>query len=107
MRLLVTGGAGYVGGHAVRALLEADHEVVVFDNLVYGHAETVPSSCELIVGDLADRQSLDRVLGSRQFDAVLHFAASSQVGESVANPEKYWLNNVAGTLELLDAMRES
>lgn len=105
MRLLVTGGAGYVGGHAVRVLLEADHQVVVFDNLVYGHAETVPSSCELIVGDLADRPLLDSVLGSRQFDAVLHFAAYAYVGESVTEPAKYWRNNVSGGIELLDAMR--
>src|SRR4051795_12721084 len=80
MQLLVTGGAGYVGGHAVRALLDAGHDVVVFDNLVYGHAETVP--CELVVGDLSDRPALDRVLGGRQFDAVLHFAAYAYVGES-------------------------
>jgi UDP-glucose 4-epimerase len=103
VRLLVTGGAGYVGGHAVRALLEADHEVVVFDNLVYGHAETVP--CELIVGDLADRPLLDSVLGGRRFDAVLHFAAYAYVGESVSEPAKYWRNNVSGGIELLDAMR--
>jgi UDP-glucose 4-epimerase len=103
VRLLVTGGAGYVGGHAVRALLDAGHEVVVFDNLVYGHAETVP--CELVVGDLADRPALDAVLGARQFDAVLHFAAYAFVGESVTEPAKYWRNNVAAGLELLDAMR--
>ena len=103
MRLMVTGGAGYVGGHAVRALLDAGHEVVVFDNLVYGHAETVP--CELVVGDLADRAALDGVLGGRRFDAVLHFAAYAYVGESVTEPAKYWRNNVAAGLELLDAMR--
>ncbi|MCC6179138.1 MAG: UDP-glucose 4-epimerase GalE [Chloroflexi bacterium] len=103
MQLLVTGGAGYVGGHAVRALLDAGHEVVVYDNLVYGHAETVP--CELVVGDLADRPRLDALLGSRRFDAVLHFAAYAYVGESVTEPGKYWRNNVASGLELLDAMR--
>jgi UDP-glucose 4-epimerase len=103
MRLLVTGGAGYVGGHAVRALLDAGHEVVVFDNLVYGHAETVP--CELVVGELADRTSLDSVLGGRKFDAVLHFAAYAYVGESMAEPARYWRNNVAAGVELLDAMR--
>ncbi|MFN8632263.1 MAG: UDP-glucose 4-epimerase GalE [Chloroflexota bacterium] len=103
MRLLVTGGAGYVGGHAVRALLDAGHDVVVYDNLVYGHAETVP--CELIVGDLADRPKLDSVLGGSQFDAVLHFAAYAYVGESVTKPAKYWRNNVASGIELLDAMR--
>jgi UDP-glucose 4-epimerase len=103
VQLLVTGGAGYVGGHAVRALLDAGHDVVVYDNLVYGHAETVP--CELVVGDLADRPKLDGVLGGRQFDAVLHFAAYAYVGESVSEPAKYWRNNVAAGLELLDAMR--
>jgi UDP-glucose-4-epimerase GalE len=103
MRLLVTGGAGYVGGHAVRALLDAGHEVVVFDNLVYGHAETVP--CPLVVGDLSDRPALDRVLGGSRFDAVLHFAAYAYVGESVTEPGKYWRNNVAAGIELLDAMR--
>ena len=103
MRLLVTGGAGYVGGHAVRALLDAGHDVTVFDNLVYGHAETVP--CELVVGDLADRPLLDSVLGGKQFDAVLHFAAYAYVGESVTEPAKYWRNNVAAGVELLDAMR--
>jgi UDP-glucose 4-epimerase len=103
VQLLVTGGAGYVGGHAVRALLDAGHEVVVFDNLVYGHAETVP--CKLVVGDLADRAALDSVLGARRFDAVLHFAAYAYVGESVTEPAKYWRNNVASGVELLDAMR--
>ena len=103
MKLLVTGGAGYVGGHAVRALLDAGHEAVVFDNLVYGHAETVP--CELVVGDLSDREALDRVLSGRQFDAVLHFAAYAYVGESVVDPAKYWRNNVSAGIELLDAMR--
>jgi UDP-glucose 4-epimerase len=100
---LVTGGAGYVGGHAVRALLDAGHDVTVFDNLVYGHAETVP--CELVVGDLSDRPLLDSVLGGKQFDAVLHFAAYAYVGESVTEPAKYWRNNVAAGIELLDAMR--
>jgi len=103
VRLLVTGGAGYVGGHTVRALLAAGHEVVVYDNLVYGHAETVP--CELVVGELADRQQLDAVLGGRRFDAVLHFAAYAYVGESVTDPAKYWRNNVSAGIELLDAMR--
>jgi UDP-glucose 4-epimerase len=103
VQLLVTGGAGYVGGHTVRALLDAGHEVVVYDNLVYGHAETVP--CELVIGELADRPKLDSVLGGRRFDAVLHFAAYAYVGESVTEPGKYWRNNVSAGIELLDAMR--
>jgi UDP-glucose 4-epimerase len=92
-----------VGGHTVRSLLDAGHEVVVYDNLVYGHAETVP--CELVVGELSDRALLDNVLGGRQIDAVLHFAAYAYVGESVQEPAKYWRNNVASGLDLLDAMR--
>jgi len=83
--------------------LDAGHDVTVFDNLVYGHAETVP--CELVVCDLSDRPLLDRVLGGKQFDAVLHFAAYAYVGESVTEPAKYWRNNVAAGIELLDAMR--
>ena len=103
MRILVTGGAGYVGGHTVRALVEAGHAVTVYDNLVYGHSETV--QCELINGDLADRARLDDLFGRGRFDAVFHFAAYAYVGESVVEPAKYWRNNVAGGLELLDAMR--
>ena len=103
MRLLVTGGAGYVGGHTVRALLDAGHEVTVYDNLVYGHADLVP--CELVTGELADRDRLDRLLARGRFDGVLHFAAYAYVGESVTEPSKYWRNNVAAGLDLVDAMR--
>ena len=103
MRLLVTGGAGYVGGHTVRALLDAGHQVTVYDNLVYGHRETVP--CPFESGELADRTRLDAVFARGRFDAVLHFAAYAYVGESVTDPSKYWRNNVAAGLELLDAMR--
>ena len=103
MRLLVTGGAGYVGGHTVRALLDAGHDVTVYDNLVYGHAETVP--CELVVGELSDRERLGAVFRRGSFDAVLHFAAYAYVGESVQDPAKYWRNNVAAGLDLLDTMR--
>jgi UDP-glucose 4-epimerase len=103
VRLLVTGGAGYVGGHTVRALLDAGHEVTVYDNLVYGHAETVP--CELVVGELSDRERLGATLAAARYDAVLHFAAYAYVGESVQDPAKYWRNNVAAGLDLLDTMR--
>ena len=103
MRLLVTGGAGYVGGHTVRALLDAGHDVTVYDNLVYGHAETVP--CELVVGELSDRERLGALFQRGRFDAVLHFAAYAYVGESVQDPAKYWRNNVAAGLDLLDTMR--
>ena len=87
MRLLVTGGAGYVGGHTVRALLDAGHEVTVYDNLVYGHQESVP--CPLETGELADRPKLDALFGRGRFDAVLHFAAYTYVGVSVTEPSKY------------------
>ncbi|MFJ6935619.1 UDP-glucose 4-epimerase GalE [Streptomyces sp. NPDC101132] len=100
-KYLVTGGAGYVGSVVAAHLLEAGHEVTVLDDLSTGHREGVPAGATLIDGRIQDAaRHLD---GS--FDAVLHFAASSQVGESVVNPSKYWENNVGGTLELLTAMR--
>ncbi|MEV6123505.1 UDP-glucose 4-epimerase GalE [Streptomyces sp. NPDC052077] len=98
---LVTGGAGYVGGVVARHLLEAGHEVVVLDNLSTGFREGVPEGAAFIEGDVRDAA---RWLGP-SFDGVLHFAAFSQVAESVAKPEKYWENNVGGTMALLAAMR--
>lgn len=102
-KYLVTGGAGYVGGVVAQHLLEAGHEVVVLDNLVTGFRELVPAGAAFIEGDIRDAAKwLDS-----SFDGVLHFAASSQVGESVLKPEKYWENNVGGTTALLGAMREA
>ncbi|GAA0484053.1 UDP-glucose 4-epimerase GalE [Streptomyces olivaceiscleroticus] len=100
-KYLVTGGAGYVGSVVAAHLLEAGHEVVVLDDLSTGHREGVPAGAQFIEGRVQDAGKwLDR-----SFDAVLHFAAFSQVGESVVDPEKYWRNNVGGTMDLLAAMR--
>ncbi|MDX1594787.1 MAG: UDP-glucose 4-epimerase GalE, partial [Gammaproteobacteria bacterium] len=104
MRVLVTGGAGYVGSHACKALSAAGHEPVVYDNLVYGHRDLVRWG-PLEEGDMADRGRLDEVLSAWQPDAAMHFAAYAYVGESVAEPGKYWANNVHGTLVLLEALR--
>ncbi|BDH03351.1 UDP-glucose 4-epimerase GalE [Streptomyces seoulensis] len=103
MKYLVTGGAGYVGSVVAQHLLEAGHEVTVLDNLSTGFREGVPAGAAFVEGDIRDAEKwLDP-----SFDAVLHFAAFSQVGESVVKPEKYWENNVGGTMALLAAMREA
>lgn len=104
MRILVTGGAGYIGSHTVLRLAEDGHQVVVFDNLSAGHRAAV-SSFELIEGDLLDLPLLTKTLREHQIEGVIHFAAFALVGESVQNPAKYYRNNIVGTLNLLDAMR--
>lgn len=104
MKLLVTGGAGYIGSVMTTQLLEAGHEVTVLDNLLKGHTEAVPTGARFIEGDLLNGERLSQIL-STGFDGVLHFAALSLVGESVAQPERYYRTNVCGTLNLLDAMR--
>ncbi len=101
---LVCGGAGYIGSHMVKCLLDKGCRVVVLDNLSTGHAAAV-GVAKLVQGDILDREILDRVLGSERFDAVMHFCALSLVGESVRNPLDYYRNNVSGTLSLLEAMR--
>ncbi len=106
MKVLVTGGAGYIGAHAVRELKKAGYEVVILDNLVYGHRELAQGE-RLIVGDLENRALLEQLFAEHRFEAVMHFAAYAYVGESVENPAKYYRNNVAATLNLLDAMREA
>ncbi|MEU7201997.1 UDP-glucose 4-epimerase GalE [Streptomyces sp. NPDC045470] len=100
-KYLVTGGAGYVGGVVAAHLVEAGHTVTVLDDLSTGHREGVPAGARFIEGRVQDAaRHLDA-----SYDAVLHFAAFSQVGESVTDPEKYWRNNVGGTMDLLAAMR--
>ena len=101
-RILVTGGAGYIGSHVVKQLGDAGHAVTVLDNLSTGRREAVLSG-ELVVGDLGDSALLDTVLGQGQFDAVMHFAGSIVVPESVTDPLKYYANNTANTLHLLGA----
>ena len=103
MRLLVVGGAGYIGSHMVLSLLEAGHDVTVLDDLSYGHRDAVPMDC-LVVGNIADAALLDRILSTDNYDGVMHFAAFIQVGESVLEPAKYYRNNFVNTQILLDAM---
>ncbi|MGB0761678.1 MAG: UDP-glucose 4-epimerase GalE [Rubripirellula sp.] len=106
MNILVVGGAGYIGSHAVRFLLAAGHQVTVYDNLSRGHREAIPEEM-LVEGELADRSKLVSLLRERQIDAVMHFAAFALVNESVLDPSVYYRNNVIAALELLDAMKEA
>ncbi len=103
--ILVTGGAGYVGAHACKALASRGFLPVVYDNLVYGHRQAVKWG-PLEVGEIADRKTLDSAIERHRPVAVMHFAAFTYVGESVADPGKYYRNNVAGTLSLLEAVRD-
>ncbi len=102
--ILVVGGAGYIGSHAVKELNRQGHDTIVLDSLVYGHRESVKSG-KFVHGDMADTALLDRIFTENRIDAVMHFAAFAYVGESVTDPEKYYVNNVANTLNLLSAMR--
>ncbi|MCT0208518.1 UDP-glucose 4-epimerase GalE [Synechococcus sp. CS-1332] len=118
MRILVTGGAGYIGSHAVRALTRAGHQPVVLDNLVYGHADIVEKTLKvpLVLGQVGDREVLEPLLRGRHpaldgtalegkpIEAVMHFAAYAYVGESVSDPAKYYRNNLGDTLTLLEAL---
>jgi len=105
MKLLVTGGAGYVGSVTAAHLVAVGHEVTVLDNLSTGHRDAVPHEADFVEAELIDVAALLRA--RPRFDGVLHFAAKSLVAESTTDPSSYWLNNVAGTRVLLDSMREA
>lgn len=107
MKILVVGGAGYIGSICSELLLDAGHTVSIFDNLSEGHRPAVDLRAEFIECDLEDRQSVERLMVRRRPDAVMHFAANALVGESMQNPSKYFRNNIANGLNLLDAMIEA
>jgi len=104
MKILVTGGAGYIGSVVTAELIRAGHQVVVLDDLSNGKRQAVPQGAELVVADIGDRSALARLFQSHAFDAVLHFAAFMDVGESMRAPERYFRNNTAGTMTLIEAM---
>ncbi len=107
MRVLVTGGAGYIGSVVVEELLTQQHTPIVYDNLSKGHRQSVASGAELVEGELVDQQRLECVLAKQEIEAVMHMAADSLVGESFRNPAKYYANNVVAGLSLLEAMRSA
>ena len=107
--ILITGGAGYIGSHCALALLEKKQDIVIFDNLSTGHIETIKKlkqigNVEFVEGDLKNKSDIKRVFEEININAVVHFAALSLVGESVVDPQKYYFNNVYGTLNLLESM---
>jgi UDP-glucose 4-epimerase len=103
LRILVTGGAGYIGGTFAQHLLDQGHQVVIYDNLCHGHRSMVPSGAEFIEGELHDRSAIEKLLHT-EIDGVMHFAALIEAGESMRKPELYFRNNSASTLSLLEAM---
>jgi len=107
MNVLVVGGAGYIGSHCVRQLIAAGHRPVVVDNLVYGHRAALAASVPFHSADIGDEQAVGRILRDEKIEVVMHFAAYCYVGESVTDPLKYYLNNLAAPLHLLKAMREA
>src|SRR5271165_5861619 len=106
MQILVTGGAGYIGSHAVRLFLDRGHEVWVYDSLALGHRAAVPAE-RLVVGDLNETHRIDQVLVEKRVEAVVHFAAWAAVGESVQHPAKYYQNNLVNTLNLMECLRRA
>jgi len=107
LKVLVTGGAGYIGSVVTAQLLGRGHQVFVYDNLSHGFRGAVPKKTDLIVGDIADRANLTRVIATCGIEAVMHFAAFIEAGESMKVPEKYFRNNTVGSLTLLETMIES
>lgn len=103
MNIFLTGGAGYIGSIAARKLLESGHQVTVFDSLVTGYKEAIPGGAVFIQGDLGDNKTLQAALGGDQFDAVMHFAAFIEAGESMVNPQKYYQNNLFNSTNLIDS----
>jgi UDP-glucose 4-epimerase len=104
MKVLVTGGAGYIGSVVAEQLWAAGHQVVVIDNLSRGHRQAVPPGAKLVLGDLADKENLDSLFRTERFDGVLHFAAFIEAGESMRHPETFFRNNTANALAVLEAM---
>jgi UDP-glucose 4-epimerase len=104
LKILVAGGAGYIGSVVAAELIGAGHRVTVFDNMSRGHLDAVPAGAALITGDLKDRAAIDRVFDAGKFDAVMHFAALIEAGESMKAPEQYFRNNTANALNLLEAV---
>jgi UDP-glucose 4-epimerase len=107
VRVLVTGGAGYIGSVVTEELVKDNHQVVVYDSLYKGHQEAVVEGADFVKADLRDTEALKRALSDKNIEAVIHMAADSLVGESYANPAKYYENNVVAGLALLEAMRDS
>ena len=105
MNILVTGGAGYIGSHTVRALLGAGHQVVIVDNLSRGHKESIPTGVPFYEMDITD-PALGEILDTHKIDGIMHFAAHSQVGESMVNPSIYYENNVVGSYRLVETARK-
>jgi UDP-glucose 4-epimerase len=104
MKILVTGGAGYIGSVVSAELLSAGHEVVIYDNLSHGHRAAAPRDAQVIAGEVGDREAIGRALQQHRPDAVMHFAALIEAGESMQAPERYFRNNTASTLNLLECM---
>ena len=106
MNILVTGGAGYIGSATTAYLLQAGHQVTVYDNLFRGHKDAIPSDATFIKGDVGDRDALKKVMANGNFDAVIHFAALIEAGESMREPAQYFRTNVVNSSQLLELMME-